>query len=120
MSLPMLCVIYGGENGTNECHLAVFTVYVRSFFPLSLRGYQPAHPPPSHPIGVVTSGIGYASNSYLKWWEIQLSIHSIVGEWIDYKIASYRTLANFMQVSVFLPELHCQIPVIRSGIAKYL
>ena len=23
--------------------------------------------------------------SYLKWWEIQLAIHSIVGEWIDYK-----------------------------------
>ena len=31
------------------------------------------------------SGIGYASKTYLKWLAIQLAIHSIVGEYIDYR-----------------------------------
>ena len=26
------------------------------------------------------SGIGYTCKNYLKWWAIQLAIHSIVGE----------------------------------------
>ena len=31
------------------------------------------------------TGIGYASKNYLKCREVQLTIHPIVGEWIDYK-----------------------------------
>ena len=46
------------------------------------------------------SGTGYASKSYLKWLAIQLAIHSIIGEYIDYRI-----IANFMQAFVFFLKL---------------
>ena len=42
-----------------------------------------AHPP--LPPYRSASGIGYTSKNYLKWWEIQLAIHPIVDEQIDYK-----------------------------------
>ena len=44
-------------------------------------------PPPTLPPYRSAGGIGYASKycNYLKWWAIQLAIHSIVGEQIDYK-----------------------------------
>ena len=46
--------------------------------PLPTTSWLPAHPPlPSYRSA---SGIGYASKNYLKWWEIQLAIHSIVDE----------------------------------------
>ena len=35
------CVICGGENGTNGCHLAVFSVDVASSLPL--YGFPPFH-----------------------------------------------------------------------------
>ena len=38
--------------------------------------------------------------NYLKWWEIQLAIHPIVGD---------RIVANFMQASASLPELYNKI-----------
>ena len=43
------------------------------------------HPPPTLPPCGSATGIGYASKNYLKWQEIQLAIHPIVGGWIDCK-----------------------------------
>ena len=42
-------------------------------------------PPPTLRPCRGASGIGYVSKktTYLKWWAIQLAIHSIVGEYID-------------------------------------
>ena len=66
------CVICGGENSTNGCHLAVFSedvVFARHFVATHL-------PPPSYPVGVL---MVLTVKNYLKWWAIQLVIHSIVG-----------------------------------------
>ena len=60
--------------------------------PFPTTSWLPAYPPPSNS----ATGIGYASKSYLKWWEIQPAIHPVI---------SYRIMANFMQSSVSLPEL---------------
>ena len=35
------------------------------------------HLPPPYRSAI---GIGYTSKNYLKWWEIELAVHSIVGE----------------------------------------
>ena len=36
--------------------------------------------PPTLPLCMSTSGIGYASKNYIKWQAILLAIHLIVGE----------------------------------------
>ena len=70
-------MICGGENDTNGCHLAGFSedvVFARHFVATRLPRQ------PSHPVGVSANDIGYTSKNYLKWQEIQLAIHPIVGE----------------------------------------
>ena len=47
MDLAALCDIYDGENGTNGCHLAVFSVDV------AFAHHFEATLLPSHPIGVL-------------------------------------------------------------------
>ena len=44
MDLAVLCDIYRGENGTNRCHLAVFSVDVV----FSTISWLPIHPPPPY------------------------------------------------------------------------
>ena len=64
-----VCVICGGENDTNGCHLAGFSedvAFTRYF--MAIRS----------PCRRAT-GIDYASKNYLKWREIQLAILPIVG-----------------------------------------
>ena len=64
----------GGENATNECHLVGFGEDVTF-----ARHFVATHPPPpSHPIGVLLVLVTPVKN-YLKWREIQLAIHPIVG-----------------------------------------
>ena len=57
----------GGENDTNGCHLAVFNVDIAF-----ARHFMVPHPYKS------ARGIGYTSKNNLKWWAIQLAIHSTV------------------------------------------
>ena len=73
-------MICGGENGPNGCHLAGFSedgAFARHFV-----ATRP--PPPSHPVGVLLI-LAMPVKNYLKWWEIWLAIHPIVGEYIDYE-----------------------------------
>ena len=77
MSLAMdlaLCMICGGENGTNGCHLAGFSEVVT--FASQFMSTHP--PPPFHLIGVLLV-LAMPVKKYLKWWEIQLAMHLIVG-----------------------------------------
>ena len=63
VSLTMLCVICGGENGPNGCHLASFSedgAFARHFV---------ATHPPSHPVRVLLVLTTPVKN-YLKWQEI--------------------------------------------------
>ena len=53
-----LVVICGGENGTNEHHLA--------FKPLPATLWLPTTPPLSTPIGVLMVAIGYTSKKLSK------------------------------------------------------
>ena len=69
----------GGDNGTNGCRLAVFTVDVA--FACHFMATHP-HPLP-HPIAVLVVLAILVKN--LKWCAIQLAIHSLVGEEMDYK-----------------------------------
>ena len=74
MDLAALCDICGAENGTNECHLIVFSfdgVFARHFI-------FPHHSPPSTPVGVLVVlaeklfKIVYSLASYVYlfnyWW----------------------------------------------------
>ena len=65
-------MIYGTENGTNGCHLAVFSVDVafahHTVDPTTLHLYRSA------------GAIGYASKNYLKWL---LAIRSTLGVYVD-------------------------------------
>ena len=45
---------------------------------LPATSWLPARPPPSHPIGVLLI-LATPVKNYLKWQEIQLAIHPIVG-----------------------------------------
>ena len=68
MDLAILCVICGGANDTIGCHLVVFredVAFSRHFMA-------------THPVGVLVI-LTTPVKSYLKWWAIQLAIHSTVG-----------------------------------------
>ena len=65
------CVICGSENGTNGCHLAVFSV--GGTF---THHFVATHPPPDLPPYRSASGIGYTSK---KLSAIQLATHLIDG-----------------------------------------
>ena len=65
-------MICGGEIGTNVCHLAALNVGVAS-----VHHFVSTRPP--HPIGVLVV-LATPVKRYLKWQEIQIAIHSIVGE----------------------------------------
>ena len=64
----------GGENGTNGSHFPVISEYVAF-----ARHFVATRPPRTLPPCRSATGIGYASKKYLKWWEIQLAVHPIVG-----------------------------------------
>ena len=67
-------MICEGENHSNGCHLAGFSediAFARHFVATS-------PPPPFHPIRVLLV-LATPVKTYLKWWEIQLAIHPIVG-----------------------------------------
>ena len=88
MCLVMLC---GGENGSNGCQLAVFSVVLPSCHFV----------PPAIPIGVLyycrsACDICYTSKNYLKCWVIQLAIHSTVDAWED-TMNSYKLMMNWMR-----------------------
>ena len=70
MDLTALCNMLG-ENDTNGCNLAGYGEYVAFA----------CHFVATHPLPHCRSAtaIGYASKNYLKWLEIQLAIHPIVG-----------------------------------------
>ena len=75
VAMDLACMICGGKNGTNACHLAVFFIdvdFARYFISTRL-------PPPYRR----TSVFGYASKNYLEWRAIQLAIHSIIGAEMD-------------------------------------
>ena len=70
MDLTALCDI----NDPNGCHLAGFGEDVAF-----ARYFVATHPPPpSHPVGVLLT-LAMPVKHYLKWWEIQLAIHPILG-----------------------------------------
>ena len=61
-------MICGGENDTNGCHLAGFgedVAFARHFVA-------------THPVAVLLI-LATSVKNYLKWREIQLAIHPIVG-----------------------------------------
>ena len=62
---------------------AIWLLLVKTY-PLPTTSWIPAHPPPSHPIGVPLV-LAMPLKHYLKWWERQLAIHPILGGQIDYK-----------------------------------
>ena len=67
----LLSVTCRDENGTNGCHLAVFGVDVTFACDFVAN------------VGVLVGVLVVLAmplKNYLKWWEIQLAIHSIVGE----------------------------------------
>ena len=59
----------------NGCHLAVFSVNVAF-----AHHFVATHSPSMLPLYTAASDIRYTIENYLKWWAIQLVIHSIVGE----------------------------------------
>ena len=71
----LLCVIRGGENGTNS-DLAVFSENVAFSATLWLPACPP--PPPSHLIGVLLV-LATSVKNYLKWQKTQLAIQCTVG-----------------------------------------
>ena len=74
MNLATLCDD-GGDNGTNGCHLAVFSVDSLCIPLVAI------HPPPNLPPYRSASDNGYTSKYLSKMQEIcQLAIHSIVSE----------------------------------------
>ena len=65
-------MICGGENESNGCHLADFGEEV------AFAHHFVATPPTPHPVGVLLV-LAMPVKNYLKWREIQLAIHQIVG-----------------------------------------
>ena len=53
---------------------AIWLVLVKTY-PLPATLWQPT---PPHPVGVLLE-LATPIKNYLKWWEIQLAIHPIVG-----------------------------------------
>ena len=70
-------MICGGEHGTNGCGFSEDVAFAHHFVATRLH--------PTFPPYRSATGIGYASKNYLKWLEIQLAIHPVVGRYIDYK-----------------------------------
>ena len=70
IDLTALCDMWS-ENDTNGCHLAGFSQSVAF-----ARYFVATHLPPTLPPYRSANGI---VKNYLKWWEIQLAIHRIVG-----------------------------------------
>ena len=62
-------MICGDENGTNECHLAAFSVDIA--LACHFMASHHLHSPPSVPIGVLVV-LGTSVKIYLKWQAIQL------------------------------------------------
>ena len=56
---------------------AIWLVLVKTQ-PLPATSCLPTHLTPSHPPGVLLI-LATPVKNYLKWWEIQLAIHPIVG-----------------------------------------
>ena len=79
MNLAALCDMWRC-NDTSACHLVVFSEDIA----LACHFIAP-HSPPTLSLSKSASGIDYPSKKYLKWWAIQLAIHSIVGVYIEYK-----------------------------------
>ena len=78
MSLAMdLCVICGGENDTNGCHLADFSENVAC-----ARHFVASHPPPTLQPCRSTTDIGYTSKKLSKMMENSAS-YSPNSWWID-------------------------------------
>ena len=108
MDLAALCICEG-ENGTNGCHLAAYSVDIA----FSHHFIAPHHPPPFTPIEVLVVLAAPVKN-YLKWWAIQLVIiRYLVHKWT---MNSYRIMTNCMQASVFLLILQ----IIKTDISGYL
>ena len=67
-------MICGGENDSNGCHLVGLSedvVFALHFMATCLL-------PSTHPVGVLLV-LATPVKNYLKWQEIQLAIHPIVG-----------------------------------------
>ena len=62
-----VCVTFGGENGTNECHLTAFSEDV-AFTHHFVASCPPSMVPPLKN----ASGIGYTSKKLSKWQAIHL------------------------------------------------
>ena len=62
---------------------AIWLILVKTW-PLPATVWLPTRPPHSHPVGVLLV-LATPVKNYLKWWEIQLAIHPMVGGYIDYK-----------------------------------
>ena len=62
-------MICGGENDINGCHLAGFGEDIAF-----ACHFVATH----HPVGVLLV-LATPRKNYLKWWEIQLAIHTIFG-----------------------------------------
>ena len=57
--------------------MEVISLFLVKTQPLLASSWLPAHPPPSHPIGVLVV-LAMPVKNYLKWREIQLAIHCTV------------------------------------------
>ena len=73
-------MICGGANDTSGCHLAVYSEDVA----VARHFVATRPPPPFHPAGMLVVLPTIVKN-YLKWWAIQLAIHSTVGARVEYK-----------------------------------
>ena len=71
----MLCVICGGENSPNGCHLADFSEDIAF-----VRHFVTTCPPPTIPPYKSATGIGYASKKLSKMVGNLASYLPIVGE----------------------------------------
>ena len=74
MELATLCDVELKINGTNRCHMAIFSVDVL----FSHHFVAPLHPPLYTPIGVLAA-LATPVTNYPKWQTIQLVIHSTLG-----------------------------------------
>ena len=89
------CLICGGENGTNGCHLTIFGIDVAFVHHLVAT----CLPPPCRS----ASGIGYTIKN-LSSMSGNSASYPLNSWWID-KLNSYRIVANLMQSFVSLPDL---------------
>ena len=57
--------VYGGNNDTSRCHLAVFSINI-AFYTILLL---PTHPPQTYPVKVLVV-LATPMKNNLKYWEI--------------------------------------------------